>query len=343
MDAPNDSLPPASSPPPRAPVSLRDWSQPNLFFGPNGLRAGWRLLLFFAILYVFYSVPAFVIRLIAHGRIARTAITTERLLLGEGLLFASVLAASWVMARIEGRRLADYGLPVKQLFKAKFWIGTVIGFVSLSALLGAMRLADSFHVDGIALHGVDLWKYAVLWGLAFLFVAFFEEFFFRGYALFTITTGIGFWPAALLSSLAFGYVHHANPGENWVGEFAAGLVGLFLCVMLRGTGDLWMPIGFHAAWDWAETFFYGVPDSGQVAPGHLFNASFSGPEWLTGGSVGPEGSWLCVALIVLLGIIFVAWFRESKYPNAKAIPDPRHHAPIAIFDGPGTLTGPDPG
>jgi len=51
-----------------------------------------------------------------------------------------------------------------------------------------------------------------------------------------------------------------------------------------------MPIGFHAAWNWGETFFYGVPESGFPPKGHLFNPTFAGPVWLTGGSAGPEGS-----------------------------------------------------
>jgi hypothetical protein len=83
---------------------------------------------------------------------------------------------------------------------------------------------------------------------------------------------------------------------------------------------LWMPIGFHLGWDWGETYFYGVADSGQVAKGHLLNASFHGPNWLTGGTVGPEASWLCIALLVIFWILFSAWFREVKYPNPAAIP-----------------------
>jgi len=161
-------------------------------------------------------------------------------------------------------------------------------------------------------------QYAALWGLVFLFVGFFEEFFFRGYPLFTLTTGITFWPSAILLSAFFGFIHHSTPGESWVGAVEAGATGLLFCFVLRRTGDLWMPIGFHAAWDWGEAYFYGVPDSGLAAKGHLFNPAFSGPAWLTGGSVGPEGSWLCIALLVILWIIFALWLREKKYPNPDA-------------------------
>jgi len=117
-------------------------------------------------------------------------------------------------------------------------------------------------------------------------------------------------------------VHHSNSGETQVGTVSAGAVGVLFCLLLRRTGDLWMPIGFHAAWDWGETYVYGVPDSGQVAPGHLFNASFSGPQWMTGGTVGPEGSWFCLFLIAVLYLAFAIWLREAKYPDPVALDTP---------------------
>src|SRR5260221_14545857 len=70
-----------------------------------------------------------------------------------------------------------------------------------------------------------------------------------------------------------------------MGLLAAGVIGLFFCLTLRRTGSLWFAVGFHAAWDWGETFVYSVPDSGTIFPGHLLKSSFHGPRWLTGGSV----------------------------------------------------------
>jgi hypothetical protein len=61
---------------------------------------------------------------------------------------------------------------------------------------------------------------------------------------------------------------------------------------------------------------YSVPDSGGVSPGHLLKSSFHGPKWLTGGSVGPEGSVLIFVLLVLLWILFDRTYPEVKYnPN----------------------------
>jgi len=62
------------------------------------------------------------------------------------------------------------------------------------------------------------------------------------------------------------------------------LTGLFWCLTLRATGNLWFAVGMHASFDFGETFLYSVPDSGMVFPGHLSNATLAGPRWLTGGS-----------------------------------------------------------
>ena len=71
----------------------------------------------------------------------------------------------------------------------------------------------------------------------------------------------------------------------------------------------------HAAWDWGETYFYSVPDSGQMAQGHLLNSSLHGARWLAGGSVGPEGSVFVFLVLVLaaVGIHFLFPAREKSF------------------------------
>ena len=318
MSEPENPFTPLAASPPMSPAIPPKMNRSmQIFWGPNGLRAGWRVLIFLAICAVILFGVGYASRGINGGQISTMPFSPQVLLASEATLFGIVLLASWIMSKAEGRALASYGIPWRHAFRGEFWKGAVIGFAAISALLGALRLANVFHLGSAALHGSELWKYASLWAGAFLGVAFFEEFLFRGYALFTLTTGIGFWPAALLCSAVFGGVHIGNSGETWVGACSAGAIGLLFCAMLRRTGDLWMPIGFHAAWDWGETFFYGVPDSGQVAPGHLFSANLTGPTWLTGGSVGPEASWLCLILILCLFLLFAAWKSGVRYPDAR--------------------------
>ena len=320
-----NSVPPlrgAPAPPEPKPEPLEAFVT-KIFMGTGGIRAGWRLAIFVAMVAALIAVMSLVTLSATHGKPPHPEFTAQLALLNEGLLFSIVVLASWVMSKLEHRRIADYGLPWRKALGGRFWQGAAIGFACLTVLLAGMREAGVFYFGSISLHGAAILKYAVLWGLAFLFVGFFEEFTFRGYALFTLTTGMTFWPAAILLSACFGLVHRGNSGESWVGVLTAGLVGLLFCLLLRRTGTLWMPIGFHAAWDWGESYFYGVADSGTVSPGHLLNAKFSGPAWLTGGSVGPEGSWLCVGLLVVLFVVFALWLREANYPDPEALSRPR--------------------
>jgi uncharacterized protein len=151
-------------------------------------------------------------------------------------------------------------------------------------------------------------------------VGLFEEFLLRGYSQFTLTRGVGFWPAALALSCAFGLIHLKNDEEHWPGLLAAAFIGLFFCLTLRRTGNLWFAVGFHAAWDWGETFFYSVPDSGMTAPGHLLSSSLHGPAWLSGGSVGPEGSILCFLVIALVWILFAKIYRTPDPATVQSKP-----------------------
>ena len=117
----------------------------------------------------------------------------------------------------------------------------------------------------------------------------------------------GFWQAAWATSTFFGFIHTGNGGENWIGIFAAAAIGFVFCVSIRLTGSAWWAIGFHASWDWAQTFFFGTADSGLVAQGHYLSTNPVGRTLWSGGTDGPEGSLLIVPLIVLilLGLIVV--------------------------------------
>ncbi len=121
----------------------------------------------------------------------------------------------------------------------------------------------------------------------------------------------GFWQAAWVSSTLFGYVHTGNAGENWIGIFAAAAIGFVFCVSVWVTGSAWWAIGCHAAWDWAETFFFGTADSGNVASGHFLTSTPAGAALWSGGTAGPEGSLLILPTILLLLALIVLYRRPS--------------------------------
>ena len=289
----------------------------NAFLGPNGIRAGWRVLIFLMIVCGLLLVLAVALKLAARlgggvelGGAALTPLGTASL---EGTILFLTAMAALIMARIERRRFGVYGLPGRFAFRKDFWVGTIIGFVAISVCLLGIFALHGFQLAGLAIHGQTIITAVAAWSVAFVIVGLAEEFAFRGYLQFTLTTGMGFWPSAILLSLLFGLAHASNPGESRLGLLSVVFFGLLFCLFLRRTGNLWWAVGFHAGWDWGQTFFYGVPDSGLAAYHNLFNSTFHGPTWLTGGSVGPEASIFTPIVLALVAILFSRVYRESKY------------------------------
>jgi len=282
-----------------------------LFLGPDGVRLGWRLGLYLLLAYLMAQIFSWLGASIfpnAHG-----AARLWQELYTEFSLAVSVFTPAILMARIENRPVDEYGLPRREAFGRHFWVGMLWGFVAITALLVLMYGVGAYSFGGLALHGTRMVRFAIFWAAFFVMVALFEEFLLRGYLLFAIAQRVGFWKTAIVLSALFGAIHLANEGETFVGATGAALIGLFFCFTLRRTGSLWFAVGFHASWDWGETYFYGVPNSGTTEPGHLLSPTLHGKAWLSGGTVGPEAS---VMLLVVMAVMWAAFhwrYREARY------------------------------
>ncbi len=233
----------------------------------------------------------------------------------KGSLLAGVFAAGVAMSLLEGRSFGDYGLPLRGAFGKLFWQGALFGLAEISAMIGVIATFGSYHFGDLAIHGANLLRWAAFWGAFFVLVGLYEEFAFRGYVQ---AQAVSFWPAAVLLSAAFGFVHRTNQGESKMGLAGIVLTGLFWCLTLRRTGNLWFAVGMHASFDFGETFLYSVPDSGYIFPGHLSNATLAGPAWLTGGSAGPEAS---VCDFIMLLIFFYVFHRLYPARAQNLLPD----------------------
>jgi membrane protease YdiL (CAAX protease family) len=293
----------------------------SIFLGPNGLRAGWRLLIFFGIMVPAGYALGKVIDSYTGGPDALPDTPSKGAIMMGGFA-ALVLLVSWIMAKIEGRSLAAYGLPWRRAFCRQYWQGAAVAVISLPILLLTLRVAGVFSFGTPMLHGSDILKYGAAWIFAMFSAALLEDFFYRGYLLFTLATGIGFWPAAIATSLWMGGMHYLNPGGHGLGPIVATEYCLVTCLVIRRTDDLWMPLGIHSVWDWSAAFLYGVPSSGFAGHPRFLNANLHGPAWLTGGTFGPEASVPAMIMLALWGLGFALFLREVKYPNPAAIPDP---------------------
>jgi hypothetical protein len=186
---------------PTAPIEPGPISAPNgtpshflswIFFGDQGLRAGWSLAIFFALLFLFGMGLRYGLKL-AHVKLPSISTMTPKAgLISESIELLLFLLAVWIVSRIERRKLLDYNLRGPRPL-AHFGSGLVTGFVCLSVLIAGMAAGGWMHFGPVALSGSQILIFAVEWGVVFLLVGCFEEGLARCYLLFTLTRGLNFW------------------------------------------------------------------------------------------------------------------------------------------------------
>jgi hypothetical protein len=307
----------------------------EIFVGADGLRAGWGLLLFVVLWQAFRALLYPLVSSLLTARRDAHAMLPGRIIPLETTGLVCVLAATWVLSRVEGRTVAEYGLRDTRALR-NFGVGAACGAVLLSCLVLCLNASGALVFDGRQLFGWAALRYSAMWLYGFLVVGLFEELLFRGYTQFTIARGVrgislrlglrhptavGFWTAALLTSVYFGFGHGANPGESSIGLTSAGLIGVVFCLSVWRTGSLWWAIGFHMAWDWAESFLYGVGNSGSMIQGHLLATHPAGRPLLSGNATGPEGSLLVLPIIALAACaaVFTVPSRPVSGPYAPYV------------------------
>lgn len=90
---------------------------------------------------------------------------------------------------------------------------------------------------------------------------------------------------------------------SWVGK------GLLLGAAYSFSGNLWLPIGIHWAWNFMEGNIFGFYVSGNPENYRILTPSISGPNIYTGGNFGPEAS----IISIILGMFLSAWFIWRYY------------------------------
>jgi membrane protease YdiL (CAAX protease family) len=297
------------------------------FTNNNGqIRAGWRLAIWFAIIFaIMFAYRAAITRAIQPRE--RAFLDPIRLIVDDGFTAIPVLIATLILMSIERRTSTrtwrDYYWPTRDFFGAAFWKGLLWGFLAISLDIGLIAAVGGYRITGLATTGAALAKFTLLWIAASMAIGIVEEFFFRAYQLRTLADGIGFWPAAIINSLAFGALHYfQKPYERWEDWVSVSLLGLFLCLAVRRTGTLAFAIGWHAAFDWGAIFFWSGRNAGELAIGRLLSTTWSGSYRLTGGMLGPEASWMMGIVIALLFAGFLALHPAARAKKALTKAEP---------------------
>jgi hypothetical protein len=182
--------------------------------------------------------------------------------------------------------------------------GLALGGFAIACVSVALAIAGYVSFGWRGLPAGEVVRVTAYAAVTVLAAAAAEELVFRGYLFQTLAQAISLLPASLVVSGLFASAHVWNPGFTPLGAVNIGIAGLVFSVAYAKTGRLWLPLGIHTGWNFAQLTLAGYPVSGLVDPGRMLcMATVTGPEWWTGGTFGPEGGF--AATVALIGC---GWF-----------------------------------
>jgi len=210
-----------------------------------------------------------------------------------GLLLLYRLSVGWM----EHRRVSELslagapgGIPSGILIGAGLFTITI----AILSLMGVAHVG-AFNAGQALLAATNM---AILSAIG-------EELIFRGVVFRIFEEMFGTLVALLFSAGLFGLIHMANPGATAVSGVAIALeAGLLLGASYALVRNLWLPIGLHFGWNFAESGIFGSVVSGNAFKG-LFTTTMTGPDLLTGGKFGPEASVVAVAVCGAAAIVIL--------------------------------------
>ncbi|MHB0934941.1 MAG: CPBP family intramembrane glutamic endopeptidase [Armatimonadota bacterium] len=284
----------------------------NLWYDPtsNRLRSGWRVLAFLAMALLFFLLLALIF----------SAFLPEELLANkdagpylEALIFqlaaipALIAAGVWALRAFDRLPSRTLGISPEGKWLPQLLLGLAVGIGMIVLVMGVLWASGSATIRW---QSVEKGALLLLAGSAvfMLLVGLAEELLFRGYLFQTLLRGIGPLLTLFFTSILFAAFHLGNP--NWT---LLSLTNIFVFGVLFGllylrSGSLWLPIGLHAGWNFAQVLFH-VPVSGSAIPFPTpFMVSLTGPRLIAGGDFGPEGG-VVVSAVGLAVIALVTYCR----------------------------------
>jgi hypothetical protein len=217
--------------------------------------------------------------------------------------------------------------------------GALLGLLMMAVLMGTMVATGLYDITfaGAAPAWTGL-------GLA-LQAAVTEELWMRALLFRLLWRAFGPVPAFAIVALVFAALHLASPGDNLLAGGTVAAAGLMFCALYALTGRLWVPIGLHFAWNFAQGYLFGVAVSGTDLGGSIAvsTARPGAAAWLTGGTFGPEASVFALVLIsaTTVSALGLAWrtgrftaqpdLTDTSYPTtslSRAAPGASRHRGI---------------
>ena len=207
----------------------------------------------------------------------------------------SVLLGSYFLFSKFFERRTPSEISLKKLPK-ELGLGLVVGFISITASIGFLFLIGSYKVTSSNESTYSFQLFTLLCTAALL-----EDLFIRGLMIRTLENWKGTY-VALAFAMLFECLHLFNPHVTALSLVMVLIWGFTMTMLYVCSKSVWLPFFFHVGWNFAQPF-YGSNLTGVEDMGHVLKAEFSGPEWLTGGSFGIEGSVFTMTILLIVGTV----------------------------------------
>ncbi|MDQ6470120.1 type II CAAX endopeptidase family protein [Flavobacterium sp. LHD-80] len=244
---------------------------------------------------------------IAVKLLALTPLEKEYRNLLKGLFVSALCVFSYILffKKYDKRTITEFS--TKGLAKNLF-IGSLIGFTLQSLTILVIYLNGSYSVLNINPISFILIPFTIMFTVAII-----EEILVRGIIFRIVEEKLGSYISLTISSVLFGIFHLANPNGTLISSICITMAGFMLGAAFIYSRNLWLPIALHFAWNFTQSGIFGAITSGNEKTNSLLDAKIQGPEFITGGEFGPEGSIQAI-LFCTVGalLLLVLSHKENK-------------------------------
>lgn len=224
-------------------------------------------------------------------------------------VFILLLFIFWVKF-IEKNPLSTLGFVKKNWLKYLGWgISLSLLQKGVIALVYQVSGIGSFELNELSLEPIlfilGLFPFWLLQGGT-------EEVATRGWLLTRIAARTNLPLAIGISSSLFGILHLGNAGVTFLSVLNIILDGVLAALLFIYTDSIWLVVAQHGTWNYVQGNLLGFQVSGTGADASIFTFTMgSGPDWLTGGEFGAEGS-IITTLVLLLSVVLVYRLGERR-------------------------------
>ncbi len=226
--------------------------------------------------------------------------------------FGILILVVWLWVRFfEKRSIKTLGFTGNNAFK-KYLRGFVSAILMLSVVLILMAVFGKvgFQEDPKPLN-LNLWGIFLLMLIGYIVQGAAEEILARGWQFQVIGARYKPWIGAVISSVTFALLHGTNNGVSMLAIVNLLLFAILLIIFILYEKSIWAACGWHTAWNWSMENVFGLKVSGSEGLGSMFNLTTDGPNYITGGDFGPEGSIL-TSFVLIGGMIVLLALNAKK-------------------------------